>query len=512
MVETPTSPEVAQASASEGTLAAMGAELRKLGTHSAHYLAGMAGTMLLGLISFPIFTRVFSVAEFGAIDLAQKVLLFLTAGSKMGLQNAALRFFDGEAPGRNGQGTPRYYSTMFFGVLLTATAAALLFIPVGRYLPQQFTGPEFANLYLLLAALIVVRALTSILCAFLRVEERTTAFNVVSVGTKGLTILAVCALLPFYPRTAPTYFTATVAVEAAIVLVLTASLVQRGALQPAAFDRSLFRMGAAFGVPLVVYESAFNILGSADRFLVQDYLGAEALGFYSVAYGLAQTANDFLITPLNLALMPIYMRIWSTSGREATIRFLTVSLDYYILAAAGILAVAAASAEDLVRFLASSKYAGADRLIPVLLAGLLAYTAHLFLAAGLLLHKQTMKLAGMLALCAVLNIGLNCLLLPVIGLMGGAIATLISYFACVIALGLASHGLMPLEIRPGSLAKYAAAGIAGWLAASAVHPSTTGVSLVVKSTVAMGVYLGLLSLLDARIRRAATACRRLLGY
>ena len=69
-------------------------ELKKLLRHSSHYLAGLLGAMALGFVSFPIFTRVFSVADYGTIDFVQKILLVLIAVSKMGTQNSALRFYD----------------------------------------------------------------------------------------------------------------------------------------------------------------------------------------------------------------------------------------------------------------------------------------------------------------------------------------------------------------------------------------------------------------------------------
>lgn len=474
-------------------------ELRTLGRHSAHYLAGMGGSMLLGLVSFPIFTRVLPVSEFGTIDLAQRVLLLLTAGSKAGLQNAALRFYDANcSTARSGR---RYYSTMFFGVLLTATPAALLFLALVHFIPHDWAGSQLVHLGYLVSALVLLRALSSILSIFLRVEERTKAFNITAVGTKALTIAAVCALLPVAGKTAGTYLTGAFAIEAAVMTFLTVGLLRRGVLAPSSFDPTLFKTGVAFGLPLVVYECAFAVLGSADRFLVRSYLGADALGFYSVAYGLALTANEFLITPLNLALIPIYMRLWNSSGQEATTRFLTVALDYYLLAAAGILAVAAACAKDIVLLLASAKYAGVDRLIPILLAGLLIYTAHVFLAAGLLLHKKTLRMAGVLIACAVLNVGLNCLLLPRIGLMGAAVSTLLSYSACILALGWYSWGLLPLRMDQRSLAKYLLAAGVAWFAASAVHIDLPAVSLFAKAAIGTGSYLGFLMLVDARARR-----------
>ena len=69
-------------------------DIKGLFRASSHYLAGLLGKIGIGFISLPILTRLFSIADYGVIDLAGKILLLLTALSKMGLQNSALRFFD----------------------------------------------------------------------------------------------------------------------------------------------------------------------------------------------------------------------------------------------------------------------------------------------------------------------------------------------------------------------------------------------------------------------------------
>ena len=481
----------------------VGSELNKLARHSSHYIAGLAASTVVGFVSFPIFTRAFSVAEYGIIDLAQKLLLLLVAAAKMGIQNATLRFYDERKFAKDPGAAPRYYSTMFFGALSTSAGVALVCLAVQGFAPSSWISGPLAGLIQYISVLVVLRALGSILGGFLRIEERTKAFNVTTVGTRAATVAVICVPLPLTGRTAQTYFGGIILVEAAMVAILTTLLLRRGMLVPARCDLALFRTGIAFGMPLVVYESAFTMLASADRFLVQHFLGADALGFYSVAYGLAQHVNDLLVTPLNLALMPIYMRLWTAEGRERTIQFLSVALDLFLLAGVGILAVAAASAHDFVVFLASSKYAGADRLIPLLLSGLLIYTMHIFLAAGLLIYERTLQMAGILLASAVVNIGLNWVLLQRIGLMGGAVAVLLSYAVCILALGYASHRLLPLRINVKSLGKYLSAAAVAYLVASQVRIQSPIVSLAARSTVALSLYIGIMLFADLRLRRAA---------
>lgn len=496
--------DVFVAEASVGPAGLLGGEMQRLLLHSSHYLAGLVGGLVAGLISFPIFTRAFSVAEYGLIDLAQKVVLLLVIASKVGLPNAILRFYDKDQFASDFGAARKYYSTMFLGTLGTSliVAGAAYFLAISRL--GSLTASPLGALLFLLPALGLLRAVGATLWAFLRIEERTKLFNATTVGCKLATVAVICMLLPWAGRTASTYLAGVILVETAVVGSLTWSLLRRGVLDPKRFDAPLYRAGVLFGMPLVVYEFSFAILASADRFLVRHYLGADALGFYSAAYGLAQHGNELLSAPLTLAIIPIYMSIWTSDGAEKTGRFLTLTFDLFLIGAIGVLVSMIAAARPLVVLLASSKYAGVDRLIPVFVAGLLIYSMHVFVGAGLLIHKRTLLMAAAMLVSAGLNIALNCLLLPRMGLLGGALATVVSYLFCILWLAYASNRVLPLHIQPSSILKYLLAGTVAALAGSRVTFAPHIVELIGKSGTALSVYALALYILDSRVRRCAS--------
>lgn len=477
-------------------------ELHKLFRQSGHYLAGLAGVLALGFVSFPVFTRVFSVSDYGVIDYVQKVVLLLSAAAKLGQQNSAVRFY-GEQVSGDRAAKLRYYTTMFYGMGLTSAAVAAAFTAAVWLAPRWLIDAPMAGLLCFAATLIFLRGLESLMWAFLRVEERTKAYGVATVAMKAATIAAVCLLLLLGGRSPRTYFTGAIAVETATVAILTVWLFRRGLIVAGAFDRSLFRVSAAFGAPLVVYELAAIVLDSGDRFLVRHYLGAQPLGLYSVAYGLSSYVNDILVAPLSLALMPIYMRLWSTEGRAKTIEFLSATLDLFLMAAAGMLAAACVLSRDGLLVLASSKYRGAERLMPMLVAGLLLYTTYIFLSAGLLIHKRTITMAKLLLASAAANIALNVWLLPRMGLMAAALATLLSYALCVLLLGWASFRVLPLRLNGKAMARYAAAAFAAWAVTSRIEMGSPLATLAARAASVPAIYLGLLCALDGRVRSAA---------
>ena len=475
-------------------------ELKGLLQQSSHYLVGLVGTLALGFVSFPIFTRVFTVADYGLIDFAQKIILLVVACCKCGLQNSALRFYDRSAFAADPQAARRFYSTMFLSMAAPALAITLMFAAFVTIAPHSVIDSRLGAVLALAAGLIFLRSAQSILWSFLRVEERTKAYNVINIILRAATIAAVCLLLPVLGPSVTTYFTGTLAVEAVIVGIVLFPLVRRGLVAVSGVDSVMVRASFAFGLPLVIQEIAGIVLDSGDRAVIRHFMGDTALGLYSVAYGLSSYVNTLIMAPLGLAILPMYMRIWKTQGRERTIDFLSRGLDGFLMAAVLINVLAAVAARDAVTLMASSRYAGADRLIPLLVAGLLVYTAQVFLNAGLLIHKQTGSMAAILAWSALLNIGLNWVLIPRMGLPAAALATLVSYVFSTVLTARQSFRLLPLQLPAWAPFKYAVAGAAAWAVTIPIELGSSFWNLAAKCLATLAAYLVVLYVLDVRVR------------
>jgi len=307
----------------------------------------------------------------------------------------------------------------------------------------------------------------------------------------------------------------TLGIEAAAVAVVVLLLFRRGVVKLSEFDRKLFWVALMFGFPMVGYEAAGFILDSGDRILLQHYLGLQAVGYYSAGYNMTSYISDSLIYSVSLALFPIYMRLWVNEGRAPTQAFLNNALDKFLLVAMCILAGVAATARDAIVVLGSHKLLAAYPLLPVLMIGLMIYTLHIFLNVGLLLYKKTYTMAKLITLAAVLNVVLNVILIPRIGLQGAAIATLVSYAVFVVLLGRASFALLPLRFNVPGCLRYALAAVAGAFVATRVECASALVSLILRGGICLAVYVAALWLMDSSFRamiadaiRLVTAARR----
>jgi O-antigen/teichoic acid export membrane protein len=207
-----------------------------------------------------------------------------------------------------------------------------------------------------------------------------------------------------------------------------------------------------------------------------------------------------MMAPINLALAPIYMKLWVTKGKAETQAFLSDSLDYFLMAAVGFTATVMVTAHDALIMLASRKYQPAEHLLPVLVAGLMLYTVVMFLYAGLFVQKKTGTMASLVTAASVFNVLMNILLLPRIGVQGAAYATLASYAFLVVIAARASNRILPLNIQWTALGKYVLASLLAVAAASCVQFGVAFANVVGKGTVSLATYAGLLWILDPRIR------------
>jgi len=475
-------------------------ELKTLYRHTSHYLAGSVFVLLLGFVSFPIFTRLLSVEEYGLMSLVIKIAVMFTVFSKLGLQNSVLRFYEENRSSPDTSVHRKYFSTLFFGAGLAGSLMAALFLVAVWGTPHSLITPKVKGLLVFAGALIFIRTMQSMASAFLQAEGRTRAYNAVQIAVRVSSIILIVALLFAWKNGAMGFLAGTVIVEGIAVLVMSFIFWQERLLDIRSFDAGFFKASVVFGLPLVCYEVASVLLDSGDRVLIQHFLGAKDLGYYSAAYNISGYLQQTLMTPMNLALFPVYMKLWVTKGKDQTETFLSKSLDHFTLFATWIVCVVTITAHDAIKFLASQKFQEADRLLPLLVAGLMIYAIHIFFNAGLLIHKKTLTMARLVAYACIVNIFLNVLLLPRIGMIGAAWATLLSFAFLVVLIAHSSYRLLALHLDWIRCLRYVIVAVFSGYACHFVNLGRPFIDLVVKSVLSLVLYAGILWLVDGNVR------------
>ncbi|HUB32552.1 MAG TPA: oligosaccharide flippase family protein [Bryobacteraceae bacterium] len=475
-------------------------DFRQLIRQSSHYFGGKVGLLLLGFISFPLFTRLYSLAEYGLINLVIKIILMLTALSKLGLQNSVSRFYKEYAISRDPGALPTYFSSIFFGSVGISAVFATVFALGVAFSPAWLLSAEVRRLLVLASVLLFTGTLRSILINFLRAEERTRLYNALDITIKAVSIGMVCVLCFVSGATAASFVKGTIVSELVGLVLIMTPLVRDRMIRWQCWQYRFFRKALLFGMPLIGLELGNLLLDSGDRLLVARFLGAEALGLYSAASNIAGYIQDLLMAPVLLAVFPMYINLWTARGPEATRRFLSTSLQGFVCVGIGVIAIVAPTADPAVRLLASSKFAPAAPLVPVLVVGLILFATVPFFTAGLYLHNQTTTIAVTTIAAAIVNLGLNAVLLPRMGLLGGAFAAVLGYMGLLVVTAHLSSRYMRLEVRPGIVLRCVLAGVVAATPSFFIHTGWTVTDLAAKGAITGCVYLVLVYLGDRRIK------------
>ncbi len=190
-------------------------------------------------------------------------------------------------------------------------------------------------------------------------------------------------------------------------------------------DLPTFRHALDLGVPLMLSGVSVIVLSSGDRLVIQRVLGSEEAGRYQVAY-----------TVGFVAVMVVTMTGQAWAGRIASVRdeneqwsVIGRSRDELYRAFGPMILGVMLAAPLLLRVLAPATFRPAS-LLPVVLLVLTSGVPVIgALASGraLITSRRTKPIAIAAGVAAAVNIGLNVIMVPWLGLGGAAGATLIAF-------------------------------------------------------------------------------------
>ena len=266
--------------------------------------------------------------------------------------------------------------------------------------------------------------------------------------------------------------------------------------------RTLF----AFGAPVTASLIFEQVLSVGDRFLIAAMLGEAPTGAYAAGYGVADRSIDIVFIWLGMTAAPLTVIALEKSGADAA---RAIARDAARLM--GLIALPAAVglamvADPLARLLIAEELAGdAAAIMPLVAAGALVNGVMVyFFHKGFTLGRRTGEMALLMALGAGLNIALNLVLIPAMGLTGAALATLIAYAAAAAASAVRARAAFRLDTPWADWLR--CAGAAGAMAAGLSlipQPERPLAALAVMIPAGIALYAGAALWLDA------AGCRRL---
>jgi len=400
-------------------------------------LSGFTG-MFIGIFLVPVYTRVFSPDQYGVIDLIATLTALLNLFLTLGLDSAVGRYYVDVEEHRDKELTA---STALFFLVIFSSIVILSLVYFSEEVSALLFGDSTYSIFLAVAlAAIPFTVLFTSFQNLLKFRFQPIAFALTSIGS-----LLLQASLTIY---------LVVFLRLGIIGIYIASLLTFVIFSGTGFwlTRSsyslVFSYGKLkellhFGAPLVPLSLAHYIMTYSDRYFLRYFSGLHEVGLYGVGYRLASVVG-LLVLGFQNAWGPF---VYSTYKDKNAKRMFSKTYDYVSIVAC--LAVLGLSifAKEILLILTTPDYIEAYKVIPFIAASIVAYTFGGYFAFGIGIAKKNIHRAWGGAVAALVNLGLNYLLIPALGMIGAAMATMISFLLVGVLLMYISQRYYRVEYR-----------------------------------------------------------------
>jgi O-antigen/teichoic acid export membrane protein len=415
--------------------------LRRLATTGAAYTAASILSKVIAVALLPLYTRYLSPADYGAAEVMFAVVVVASIAVRLGLIEAVLRFYY-----RDDEDPDRVVASTFAGLFWFATIGALVALPFAKPLSEALLVQPDADLARISIAGLWVLTMYEFMLTLFRLEERARAFFLTTVLNVLASIALTVVLVVGAGEGARGLLLGSYATGAAFVLGLIALQRRRLSLR---FDPGLLRRLLRFGLPTMPAEASLYLLNFVDRLIIVRTLGLAEAGLYSLAVKFAQGVN-VLVRGFQLAWPPLAYSI--RDDEEARRAYATV-VTLFVAGCAFVVTGMWLFSRWIVRALAAPEFFDSYEAVGLISTAVTLYALYLVLVVILGRTGRTeFNFPAALGGLAV-NVALNLILVPPLGIVGAGLALVASYLVVLALMYGFTQRLFPVPYEWGRLAR-----------------------------------------------------------
>lgn len=439
----------------------VGQHLKRLLRHSAVYGIGHILTRSLGFLLLPLYTNTIPPGEYGKAALIFSFLAIMNVFYSYGMDVAFLRYVVLQDDVRKQK---ELFSTGFFSVLATSLIFSMVLLGLQRQVSVLIFGqPGEEGLIRLSAGILFFDALSLMPFMALRAKEKSVPFTLLKLASVTINVAANILFIVGLKEGVAGIFKANL-LASAVTFFLLAPVWLRFLVPK--FSRELYSEMLRFGLPYIPSGLAVVIMDLIDRFILERLTDLETTGIYSAGYKLGMFMALF-IAAFRFAWHPFFL---STSRQPNAKKVFARVLTYFVLACAFVFLGVSLFINEIVRLrlfgvtLFGESYWGSTRIVPLILISYIFYGVYVNFLVGVYLEKKTMWLPTITGTAAAVNIAANLLLIPRLGMMGSAWATVLAYATMAVMLYVRVRPIYPVAYEWGRIGKIAAVALGIFLA------------------------------------------------
>ena len=398
--------------------------LKKLASQTAIYGLSSVVGRLLNYLLVPLYTRYFLPAEYGVVTELYAYVAFLVVLLTYGMETAFFRFSKKEE-------TTKVYSTTLISLLISSVVfVGLIFLNSSAI--SQWLGyanhPEYIQFF---ALIIGMDAVASISFAKLREQDKAMRFAFIRIVNIMVNIGLNLYFIVYQEYGIAYIFIANLVASVITLLMLFPQMISSSWV----FDKKLWKKMMIYALPLLIAGLAGMTNETIDRILLKHLLpntdiAASELGLYGAFYKLSIIMILFIQT-FRFAAEPFFF----AQEKEGNSRKIYADVLKYFTIIMAFIFLGVTIFYDVIKGFLGSEYHD-DRgflVVSILLLANLFLGIYYNLSIWYKLTEKTKYGAYLSIFGAIITLSLNFTLIPVLGFVGCAWATLVCYFSMTVA-------------------------------------------------------------------------------
>jgi len=427
-------------------------QIKSLISHAGTYGIAEFLRYSLGFLMIPVYTRYLTPSDYGVMAIVHLTIGILSIVLSMRIGDSIYRFYhDTDDP----QQQRSVLSTACLGIPIISGVVVLGAAFFSNSLAYLILGEPQGKVYLILGlGELWCNLQISLFYSYLMVNERSVFYLVIAISKFLTAMLLNIYLIVFLQWGVLGFFISNLTTATIFLAVTYPYLLYKLGL---CFSMATARKMLRYSLPIIPSSLSTLAVNQADRYFIRTYLSMADVGIYSLA-------TKFGNIPFTLIRVP-FMQIWVP--RRYALYNAGVSPEFYARIATYfifLMTFCGLSVSILIRdgitYFASQAFWPAAAYTPALVLCYIIYSLDSHVDFGIRISKKTELYTYVNLTTAILHIGLNYLLIPMLGLWGAAVTMFMSLVGKIVGLHLISRDLyrVPFEwLRIGGIILIASA-------------------------------------------------------
>jgi len=401
---------------------------------------------LSGIILLPILTKNLPIEEYGMWALIGVTIGLIPAVVMLGLPYTMVRFLSAAKTREEIQ--EGFYSIAFIVLFTSAIASLLLFL-----LSKPIASSLFDNnltIARILPLIVFITCLNGLLLNFFRTFQQIKRYSIFLFIKTYLNV----ALVAYFVLSGYGIFGAVMGLlitDLIVFLIMASLIISEIGIKIPKFTHT--REYLTFGLPTIPGNLSSWIVNSSDRYVIGIFLGAAFVGYYSPGYMLGGVISMFM-APLGFMLPAVLSKYYDENNMSEVKTVLKYSLKYFLLLAIPSTFGISLLSKSILTILTTPEIASQGYLItPFVAVSALLLGTYAVIMQIIVLEKKTKITGTIWIIAAILNLGLNLIFVPYIGILGAAITTLLAFALAFILTSFYSSKYFTFDIDFGFILK-----------------------------------------------------------